>query len=190
MGNNGCPQRLQVAPSSPRRLTRFTSAMPSSMCWPVGFSCQCMTVSASSLNQLVRSSADHTPTLFTQPARLVLELTSGLTVTSLRATAGAARLTSSKVRPKAACVVAVPDGVLPKSTGTAGGAVAGSATRRRASAVVLTSCPSVLSASKRPWGASGSSPMASASWRYWSTVSSEEWFCGCPSVGRPLPLMV
>ena len=59
--------------------------MPSSMCCPAGRSCQCRIVSLSSANQSVRSAEDQTPALFTQPARLVLELTSGLTVTIRRA---------------------------------------------------------------------------------------------------------
>jgi len=53
------------------------------MCCPFGFSRQCMMVSESSANQLRRSSVDHTPTLLSQPARLVVELTSGLTVTTV-----------------------------------------------------------------------------------------------------------
>ena len=77
----------------------------------------------SSANQSVRSAEDQTPALFTQPARLVLELTSGLTVTILAPTCGAARLTSSSARPSADCVVAVPDGVRPRSAGTGGGSV-------------------------------------------------------------------
>src|ERR687889_277208 len=67
MGSSGCPQRLQVAPSSPMAPTKFVSAMPSSMCWPVGRSRQCRIVSASSANQLRRSSCDQTPTLLTEP---------------------------------------------------------------------------------------------------------------------------
>jgi hypothetical protein len=47
-----------------------------------------MIVSGSSANQLRRSSADQTPTLFSQPARLVVELTSGLTVMTRLATSG------------------------------------------------------------------------------------------------------
>ena len=75
-------------------------------------------VSASSANQSVRSRADHTPTLFTQPPRLVLELTSGLTVTTRAAAPGASRVRSSSARPSAAWVVATPVGVRPKSGGT------------------------------------------------------------------------
>ena len=99
--------------------------MPSSMCCPVGFSRQCMMVSASSSNQLRRSSGDHTPTLLSHPARLVVELTSGLTVTTRLAASGASRVRSSRVRPSAACVVVVASGVRPISAGTAGGAVTG-----------------------------------------------------------------
>ena len=100
----------------------MVSAIPSSMCCPVGRSRQCRIVSASSANQSVRSCAAHTPTLFTHPPRLVLELTSGLTVTTRRATSGATRVRSSSARPSAAWVVAVPVGVRPKSAGTSGGA--------------------------------------------------------------------
>jgi hypothetical protein len=90
------------------------------MCCPVGFSRQCKMVSASSANQSVRSAADHTPTLLTQPPRLVLELTSGLTVTTRRAASGACLVRSSSTRPGAACVDVVPAGVRPMSAGIAG----------------------------------------------------------------------
>src|SRR5664279_4219487 len=84
IGSRGCPHRLQVAPSSPISPTRLVSAMPSSTCWPVGRSRQCRMVSVSSANQFGRSWGGQNPPLFTQPPRLVLELTSGLTVTTRR----------------------------------------------------------------------------------------------------------
>ena len=62
----------------------------------------------SSANQSDRSFWDQTPILFTQPPRLVLEATSGLTVTIRRPASGAARLRSSSVLPSAAWVVATP----------------------------------------------------------------------------------
>ena len=99
--------------------------MPSSRCWPVGRSRQCRIVSGSSANQSTRSRAAHTPTLLTQPPRLVDELTSGASVTTRAAASGADRVRSSSARPSAAWVVAVPDGVRPRSAGTAGGAAAG-----------------------------------------------------------------
>ena len=111
MGSNGSPQRLQVAPSSPSRPTRLVSAMPSSRCWPSGRSRQCRMVSGSSANQSTRSRADHTPTLFTQPPRLVDDETSGASVTTRFAASGAVRVRSSRVRPSAAWVVACPPGV-------------------------------------------------------------------------------
>src|SRR3954452_903991 len=125
IGSSGWPQRFHVAPSSPISPTRLGSAMPSSTCWPLGRSRQCRIVSLSSANQSLRSSDDHTPTLFTQPPRLVLELTSGLTVTTRGPASGAALLRSSRVRPSAAWVVAVPDGVRPRSAETAGAAAVG-----------------------------------------------------------------
>ena len=152
IGNSGWPQRLQVAPSSPSRPTRLVSAMPSSMCCPVGFSRQCRMVSASSANQSVRSRADHTPTLFTQPPRLVLELTSGLTVTTRAAAPGASRVRSSRARPSAAWVVATPAGERPRSCGTAGGACRGGAGRRSRLAVCAHSSPAALSAADRRHG--------------------------------------
>src|SRR6202035_5424691 len=66
---------------------------------------------------------DHTPTLLTQPPRLVLELTSGLTVTIRFPASGAARLRSSRARPSAAWVVPVPAGVRPRSPGMSGGSL-------------------------------------------------------------------
>src|SRR5664279_580576 len=50
MGISGSPHRLQVAPSSPSRHTRLTSAMPSSMCWPLLTVDQRRTRSVSSTN--------------------------------------------------------------------------------------------------------------------------------------------
>ena len=163
IGNSGWPQRLQVAPSSPSRPTRLVSAMPSSMCCPVGFSRQCRMVSASSANQSVRSRADHTPTLFTQPPRLVLELTSGLTVTTRAAASGASRVRSSRARPSAAWVVATPVGERPRSSGTAGGACGGEAWRRSRRAVCAHSSPAALSAAGRCHGWPGSVPSCAAS---------------------------
>ena len=187
-GNSGCPCLLQVAPSSPSSPTRLVSAMPSSMCCPVGFSRQCRMVSASSANQSVRSRADHTPTLFTQPPRLVLELTSGLTVTTRLAASGASRVRSSRARPSAAWVVAVPDGVRPRSCGTAGGACRGEAGRRSRAAVCAHSPAAALSGAGRCQGWPGSAPACAASSASWASVSSAEWFCGMPLDGQAVAL--
>src|SRR4051794_29679602 len=67
MGTGGCPQRSQGAPGPPMRPPRLVSAMPSSMCCPLGCPRQCRIVSASSANQFGRSEEDQTPTLLTQP---------------------------------------------------------------------------------------------------------------------------
>ena len=69
---------------------------------------QCSAVSVSSANQSVRSAGDQTPTLLIQPPRLVLELTSGLTVTTRLAASGASLVKSRSTRPSAAWVDAVP----------------------------------------------------------------------------------
>ena len=190
MGNRGCDQRLQVAPSSPIRPTRFVSAMPSSTCWPVGRSRQCRTVSASSANQFSCSTSAHTPTLFTQPPRFVEELTSGLTVTTRAPTSGAARLRSSRVRPRAACVVAVPEGVRPRSVGTRRAGSSGTSGRRRRAPAAAHSSAAAEPAANGSHGRSGSTPTRAASSCSWLTVSSAEWFCGWPSVANPYPLRV
>src|SRR4029077_1648442 len=91
----------------------------------------CGILSPSSANQSTRSVGDHTPTLLTQPPRLVLELTSGLTVTIRPPAWGAARLRSSSVRPSAAWVVPVPAGVRPRSPGMSGGWLTGAGGRAR-----------------------------------------------------------
>ena len=149
--------------------------MPSSMCCPVGFSRQCRMVSASSANQSVRSLADHTPTLFTQPPRLVLELTSGLTVTTRRAASGASLVRSSSARPSAAWVVATTVGVRPRSGGTRGGAWGGRSGRRSRRAVCSHSAPAALSLlAGRCQGRSGSAPSCAASSPIWAWVSSAE----------------
>ncbi len=108
--------------------------MPSSRCCPSGRSRQCRIVSGSSANQSTRSRADQTPTLFTQPPRLVEELTSGHSVTTRRAASGADRVRSSSARPSAAWVVAVPLGVRPMSVGTDGAAAGRTGSRRSRSA--------------------------------------------------------
>src|SRR6202012_1635383 len=132
IGSSGWPQRLQVAPNSPSRPTRLVSAMPSSMCCPAGFSRQCRIVSLSSANQSRPPRQDHTPTLLTQPPRLVLELTSGLTVTIRFPASGAARLRSSRARPSAAWVVPVPAGGRPRAPGVSGGSLTGTGVPGRA----------------------------------------------------------
>jgi hypothetical protein len=131
-------------------------------------------VSASSANQSVRSLADHTPTLLTQPPRLVLELTSGLTVTTRPAASGASRVRSSRARPSAAWVVATPAGVRPRSSGTRGGVCPGTACRFSRRAVCSHSRPGALSAGKRCQGWSASVPSWAASSRICPAVSSAE----------------
>jgi hypothetical protein len=159
--------------------------MPSSTCWPVAFSRQCRIVSGSSANQSRRSSCDQTPTLFTQPPRLVDELTSGLTVTTRAPTSGAARLRSSRVRPSAAWVVPLPCGVRPRSAGTARLSTVDTGGRRSRSAAAASRPAGALPAGNRAHGSAGSSPSRSASAASWPAVSSAEWFCGCPSMASP-----
>ncbi len=160
--------------------------MPSSRCCPVGRSRQCRIVSGSSANQSTRSRADHTPTLFTQPPRFVDELTSGQSVTTRAAASGAERVRSSRVRPSAACVVAVPDGVRPMSVGTDGTGGAGdTCSRRSRSPTEAHSTAAGDPSAKRAHGSSTDAPTAAASSAICSFVSSEEWFCGCPSLASP-----
>ena len=101
---------------------------------------------------------DQTPTLFTQPPRFVMEATSGLTVTTRRAASGAARVRSSRARPSAACVVAVPDGVRPRSAGHGGRL---GRRRRRAAQPprdVARTAPARLAVANRAHGSAGSAP--------------------------------
>jgi hypothetical protein len=95
MGINSCPQRLQVEPNSAARQTRFTSAIPSSMCSPWAPSLHFRRRSVSSANQSCRSLTDQTPVLLIHPPRLIDEATPGLSVTTRRSTSGGARLRSS-----------------------------------------------------------------------------------------------
>ena len=92
--------------------------------------------------------ATRRPTLFTQPPRLVDELTSGLTVTTRAPTSGAARLRSSRVRPSAAWVVALPCGVRPRSAGTAGLSTVDTGGRRSRPAAAASRPAGALSAGK------------------------------------------
>jgi hypothetical protein len=143
-------------------------------------------VSASSANQSRPSSAgDQTPTLLSQPPRLVLELTSGLSVTTRAPTSGASRVRSISARPSAACVVVVPLGVRPKSPGTSLTVTGVGGVRRSRRAVRSHRAAAALSDAKPCHGWSTSAPTPSASTRICSAVSSEEWFCGWPSVARP-----
>ena len=118
----------------------------------------------------VRSLADHTPTLFTHPPRLVLELTSGLTVTTRAAASGASRVRSSRARPSAACVVATPVGVRPRSFGTPGGAWCGTGGRLSRSAVCAHSRAASLPSARRRQGWSVSAPRCTASSRICSAA--------------------
>ncbi len=111
------------------------SAIPSSMCWPCSFSRQRTSVSESSANQSMRSPACQTPTRLIQPPRLVDEATSGLTVTTRFAISGAPWARSTKKRPKACWVEAVPACSCPSSAGTSSvgtGVTAGRSSRAAA----------------------------------------------------------
>ena len=157
----------------------------------MGRSRQCRIVSGSSANQSTRSRAAHTPTLLTQPPRLVDELTSGASVTTRAAASGADRVRSSSARPSAAWVVAVPDGVRPRSAGTAGGATAGTGSRRSRAAVLGAQRGLGRAVrERRPRVVGVGSRAGSASWANWAAVSSDEWFWGCPSVASPWPFTV
>jgi hypothetical protein len=160
------------------------------MCWPVGFSRQCRIVSGSSSNQSLRSAGDQTPTLFTQPPRLVDEDTSGHRVTTRRAASGASRVRSSNARPSAACVVARPEGVRPMSVGSAGASTPCTGSRCSRAAVSAHTRPAGVSGAKRCQGASSDIPERSASSAICAADSSDEWFCGCPSLASPKPLTV
>ena len=85
---------------------------------------------------------------------------------------------------------ALPDGVRPRSAGTAGGAATGAGSRRSRVATSLHSAASAEPSANGAHESSASVPSRSASSPNWATVSRDEWFWGCPSVARPCPLTV
>ena len=145
----------------------------------------------SSANQSIRSPMLQMPALLIQPPRLVDVPTSGLTVTTRSATSGASRARSTKKRPNACWVDAVPVCLRPTdSGGTFGAGTARVAPRLSRRPVAAHSSASGEPGSKDAHGSSGSAPSFAASSRYWSWLSSAEWFAGWPSVGSVQPLIV
>ena len=182
--------RLQVAPSSPSRPTRFVSAIPSSMWRPPGVSCQWTSVWESSANQSRRSPTDQMPDLLIQPPRFVELATSGLTVTTRSATSGASCTRSTKKRPKACWVDSCPRCLRPSEAGTAGGVRGFGSSRASAAAAAAARSASGLPGSNGAHGFAASAPSWPASSSNCSTVSSAEWFSGWPSMGSDQPLIV
>ena len=116
--------------------------------------------------------------------------TSGASVTTRVAASGAERVRSSSARPSAAWVVAcrtgcgrcrwAPRAVRRPRPGRGAGGRRSRAQRGRGRAV----------GEPAPTGRRCRSPSRSASSANCSVVSSDEWFCGWPSVARPWPLTV
>ena len=130
--------------------------MPSSMWRPWSDSRQRTSVSVSSANQSIRSPGFQMPALLIQPPRLVEVPTSGLTVTTRSATSGASRVRSTKKRPNACWVLALPVCLRPRSGGSVGAGTAGVGSRRSRSPTVRHSSPAAPSSG---WnGASGVLP--------------------------------
>ncbi|MBB5873508.1 hypothetical protein F4553_006942 [Allocatelliglobosispora scoriae] len=82
-------------------------------------------------------------------------------------------------------MVDVPEGVRPMSLGTVGGVVGATSSRRSFAAVARHTSAAAVPSANRVQGCPGSIPRSAASSANCSTVSSEEWFCGCPCVGSP-----
>ena len=104
---------------------------------------------------------DQIPTLLIQPPRFVEVPTSGETVTTRSATSGASRTRSTKKRPNACWVEAVPLCSRPRSSGTAGGAAAPGEPRAPAAARALAhSSASGVPSANVAHGSAGSAPSA------------------------------
>jgi hypothetical protein len=127
--------------------------------------------------------ATRCPTLLIHPPRLVLELTSGLTVTMRLPSSGAARLMSTSARPRAVCVLPMPDGVRPRSVGTGLVGTGPSVSRRSRVPARRHRSASGEPSEKACQGWAGSTPSRAASSASCGALSNAEWFCGCPSVG-------
>ena len=89
------------SPSCPSSSTRFISAMPISMCWPVVGRPSIQRLVALGFVRPARRPCPQTPTLLMKPPRFVETETSGATVTR-RSRRPSTRVSSSSVRPKAA----------------------------------------------------------------------------------------
>ena len=158
------------------------------MCWPSGDGAQRSIRSAPPWSS--RGSCQYTPTLLTQPPRLVEMDTSGAVVTSRLPTSGASAR-RVRVRPKASWVE-----TLPRSVG--GPADAGTSSRGRGTGGGLLmseptaahSRPSGLSGSNRSNSVASVSPVSARRASIWSGFSSTAWLSGSPAMGRPHPLTV
>ena len=108
IGSNRSPLIECDRPSADSRMNRFISAMPSSMCWPLGENSQLKVDGMCSLLKMSAiASCANRPRRLTQAPRLVETVTSGEVVTMRRANSLSARPISLRMAPKPVCVEVV-----------------------------------------------------------------------------------
>ena len=109
IGSRRSPLMVWDRPSADNRINRFISAMPSSICCPLGENSQ---LNVDGIRSLLNVSAiacrANNPRRFTQGPKLVETVTSGDVVTMRSANAPLLRAISSSTRPKAVCVATRP----------------------------------------------------------------------------------
>src|SRR5437867_1462713 len=127
MGRSVVPDNSRASPRAPSRRKRLCSAIPSSMCWPVGDSFH-WTASGRSANAGGFAVGKYTPFRLIHPARCVVTATSADTVTTDAATGR--RASAPSARPNASWVELSAGDVSPGSTGTSGMGWAGGDAKR------------------------------------------------------------
>ena len=194
-GSRRTPLMTCDSPSADSRMNKFASAMPSSMCWPLGENSQLKVEGICSLlNVSASASRANSPRRFTQGPRLVETVTSGDAVTMRLANSSSPRPISLRMAPKPVCVDITGCTVTASVSGTAMGGVfcwrsaacaRGTPLRnscRRSGGIGM---PSNLSHS---WP--GRTLLAARNVSICAGVIRPEWLSLWPANGRPKPLMV
>ena len=105
IGSSRSPLMACDSPSADIRMNRFISAMPSSICWPLGEKSQLKVEGIFSLrNRSAFSARANSPRRLTQAPRLVDTVTSGEAVTMREASSVSPRAISLSTSPKPCCV--------------------------------------------------------------------------------------
>ncbi len=194
-GSSRSPLMACDSPSADIRMNRFISAMPSSMCCPLGEKSQLKVEGIFSLrNRSAFSARANSPRRLTQAPRLVETVTSGDAVTMRAASSLSPRASSLSTSPKPCCVDICGDGLKASRSGTS---ITGAVSRRRPSRLNGASArkaSSTAGSCARPSNFSHSWPVrmfcAPRHFSIWVTVIRPAWLSLWPWNGRPTPLMV
>ena len=119
IGSSRSPLMACDSPSADIRMNRFISAMPSSICWPLGEKSQLKVEGIFSLrNRSAFSARANSPRRLTQAPRLVDTVTSGEAVTMREASSVSPRAISLSTSPKPCCVDICGPGLNESRSGT------------------------------------------------------------------------